>query len=110
MGLFSSKNDEVIEKKGFDVEEAEKILIEKYDLGDIDPRDLGETKSMVKMAAELGLHDSNNIPGDIVSLLKEIDRQQKLEIEQRFLQIKQNDRINKSLEQLFYILEDKYKM
>lgn len=107
MGLFTNNDDKIISKKDFDLEEAEKILKEKYDLADIDPRDLGEIKSIVKMAAELGLHDSNNLPGDIVSLLKEIDKQQKLAIEQRFLQIKQKDRINKSLEQLFYLLEDK---
>lgn len=110
MGLFTNNDDKIISKKDFDLEEAEKILKEKYDLADIDPRDLGEIKTIVKMAAELGLHDSDNLPGDIVSLLKEIDKQQKLAIEQRFLQIKQNDRINKSLEQLFYLLEDKANM
>lgn len=110
MGLFSGDKEVRVEKKGFDVDEAEKILKEKYDLSDIDPRDLGEVKSMVKLAAELGLHEENNLPGSALSILEEIDKQQKLEIEQRFLLIKQNDRINKSLEQLFYLLEDKTNM
>ncbi|MDD7306191.1 MAG: hypothetical protein PUG67_06350 [Peptoniphilaceae bacterium] len=107
MGLFSSNNEVNAEKKGFDVEEAEKILKEKYDLSDIDPRDLGQVKTMLKQAAELGLHDYKNIPGNNLKILEEIDKQQKLEIEQKFLLIKQNDRLNKNLEQLFYLLEDK---
>lgn len=110
MGFFSSDKEIRVEKKKFDVDEEEKILKEKYDLSDIDPRDLAEVKSMVRLAAELGLHDTDNIPGNLPAIIIEMNKQQKLEIEQRFLLIKQNDRINKNLEQLFYLLEDKTNM
>lgn len=110
MGLFSSDKEVIIDKKKLDVEKAEEILKEKYDLSDIDPRDLAEVKSMLKQAAELGLDDANNIPKSLGNIVVEIDQQQKLAIEQRFLLIKQNDRINKNLEQLFYLLEDKSNM
>lgn len=112
MALFSSdkEKEERVEKKGFDIDESEKILMEKYDLAEVDPRDLSEVKSMVKLAAKLGLDDEDNIPGDKTSLLEEIDKQQKLQIEQNFLKIKQNDRIYKMLEQVFYLMEDKTNM
>ena len=69
MGLFSSDKEVIIDKKKLDVEKAEEILKEKYDLSDIDPRDLAEVKSMLKQAAELGLDDANNIPKSLGNTL-----------------------------------------
>jgi hypothetical protein len=112
MGLFSKNNQESQgpTKKPVNIEEAKKNLLEKYDLKDIDPRDLPLVEDLINRAAELGLDDHDNLPLRAIELLQEIAKQQKIEIDQRFLLIKQNDRINKSLEQVFYLLEDKHNM
>lgn len=100
MGLFASKEEKEEKKKN-----KEKEMLEGFDrlygLGDLDPRDQGNLLDIIRQSNSLGYLDTGNfLSGNEKDFLQQGVWQQKMEVDQRFLLIKQNDRLNKNLEKI----------
>lgn len=100
MALFGNREEKEIKKEE---KKEEKIqgLLRKYNLTDLDSRDKENIESMLLSDKSIEFTSSANfISSDEKSLLRQIMYQQGLEIDQKFLIIKQLDRLNKNLEKL----------
>lgn len=100
MALFGNREEKEIKKEE---KKEEKIqgLLRKYNLTDLDSRDKENIESMLLSDKSIESASSANfMSSDEKSLLRQIMYQQGLEIDQKFLIIKQLDRLNKNLEKL----------